>query len=175
MKRTLLTLVAMVTLTATPLLAQENGSYRGGAWGGLGFGYAVLGCFDCGTSDTEGGWGGVGRIGGTLSPVVRLAAGTNTWPKSEGGTTFTASSFEFQAHWFPNAGDVFLYGGAGLGALGTDYDFDETGASFTAGAGYSINLGERKKVALVPEISWTVVTVEGTGHFFQASFGFFWN
>jgi hypothetical protein len=167
-------MLAVVALLVTVSSASAQGEHRSGLWGGLGFGWSSLRCFDCG-SESISGWGGVGRIGGTLSPEVRIGAGTNTWNKSEGGTSVQVSSLEFQAHWFPGAADWFLYGGAGLGGAAVDYDYDTMYAAFSAGGGYSINLGQSKKVALVPEVSMSFLTTPGKTYFLQASLGFFWN
>jgi len=173
MKRTLFGLaMAGLLATAAPLAAQAD--YRGGLWGGLGFGFASLSCFDC-EGDSESGWNGFGRIGGTVSPEVRLAAGTNSWNKRQHGTDFQVATLQGEVHWFPNAGDWFVYGGAGIGSTLTDQDVEDTSFALTAGVGYSINLGQRKKIALVPEAAISFVTTDGTPYFIGIGMGFFWN
>jgi len=170
--RTFALLAGGFLAAAAPLSGQAE--YRGGVWGGLSFGFASLSCFDC-EGDSESGWNGFGRIGGTVSPQIRLAAGTNSWNKREHQTDFQVATVEGEVHWFPNARDWFLYGGAGIGTVLVDQDVEESSFAFTAGVGYNINLGERKKIALVPEAAISFVTTDGTPYFIGIGMGFFWN
>ncbi len=166
-------IIAALLLTAGALDAQEH--HRRGLWGGVGFGWASLNCFDCGADGSESGWGGAGRLGGTVSPSFRLAAGTNTWNESEGSVTVQAGSLELQGFWFPGAGDFFALGGAGLGYAAVDWDIEDTYFAFTAGAGYTINLGESKAWALVPEVSLTTFANDALTYYVNLNFSFWWN
>jgi hypothetical protein len=173
MRKTLI-LAAMVFFIAAPqAFGQEH--YRRGLWGGLGFGWSGLNCFDCGGGGMESGWGGASRIGGTVSPSLRLAGGTNTWNKSESGVSVQASTLTFQAHMYPSAGDFFVYAGGGLGFASIDWDIEETYGAITLGTGYSANLGQSKGWAIMPEFSGTLFTNDALTYFLQASVGFYWN
>ncbi|MDX1396514.1 MAG: hypothetical protein R3195_19185 [Gemmatimonadota bacterium] len=172
MKRLAPTIILAFVLTAGPAVGQDH--YRGGVWGGLGFGWSSLGCLDC-SEDNIGGVAGIGKIGGTMSPYLRLAAASNTWNRSEDGVSAQVSSFELQAQIFPQAGDWFLTLGGGIGGAAIDYDYEDVYGAITGGVGYNINLGERRKVALVPELTFTMLTSNTLAYFFQAAFGFYWN
>lgn len=172
MKRVAFALAALF-LSAGALDAQEH--YRRGLWGGVGFGWSNLNCFDCAGVGSESGWGGSGRLGGTLSPSFRLAAGTNTWNKTEGSDTAQVGSLALQGFWFPNAGDFFAYGGAGLGYVALEWDIEDTWVAFNAGAGYTINLGQSKAWALVPEASLTMFANDALTYFINLNFSFWWN
>ena len=157
-----------------------KGSYRSGIWGGGGFGAASQGCLESGCdSKRTGGGAWFGRLGGTISPQIRVAGGLNGWAGDTDGVTSSVGTATFQTQWFPSAGNFFLLGG--IGAAWADADVDDGsddvsgGAAFQFGTGYSFNLGSRRKIAIVPEFSWQITTIPGTVDFWQIGVGFFWN
>lgn len=185
----IVTVTALALFVALPISAQETqdepptqtvkGSYRSGIWGGGGFGGASAGCLEAGCGGERlGGGAWFGRLGGTISPHVRLAGGLNGWARDNDGITSTVGTATFQTQWFPGARNFFLLGG--IGAAWSDANVDDNadadgGAAFQFGTGYSFNLGSRKKIAIVPEFSWQITTIPGTVDFWQIGVGFFWN
>ena len=85
-----LALAALCT-SATTARAQDNEAPRvhQGFWigGGLGYGSVSSSCDGCGSSDSEGGFSGLLRLGGTLSEQVLLGVESDGWYKDINGTT----------------------------------------------------------------------------------------
>ena len=151
-------------------------SARSGVWGGLGLAYGTLGCEDC--DDRTSGFSGMGIIGGTLSDVVRLGGGGSSFYREEDESTLTIGSAMAIVQVFPGRGDIYLQGGAGFATAEVevgDATFEDEGAAFQVGLGYSANLGERGKVAIVPFANWTFTSIDFEPEFFQIGVGFFWN
>ena len=174
--------VAICALLAVgPVEAQrgpDHQSARSGVWGGLGFAYGSLGCEDCG--ERTSGYSGMGIIGGTLSDVVRLGGGGSSFFREDADdeSTLTIGTGMAIVQVFPARGDFYLQGGAGFASgeveVG-DVTYDDEGAAFQVGVGYTWNLGERGKVSIVPFANWTFTSIDFEPEFFQIGAGFFWN
>ena len=170
-------------LSATLLPAQEvEGNNRVGLWGGFGLGAGLLGCLESGCSHDEWGFSGRGQLGGTLSPSIRLAGGTNGFYKEIEEVVFTVGALTFQVQWYPNEGDFFLVGGAGLSCVEASASFEgftvsdsETGAAFVAGLGYDLSINKSGSLALTPFFNWVVTTVDPTFDFLQFGLGLTFN
>ena len=149
---------------------------RVGLWGGFGFGAGNLGCLEgCNRI-----WGisGNARLGGTPSPYVRLAGGTNGYYKEENGASLTASVVTFQVLWFPSAKDLFLiFGVGGAAAQVSAFGLSETegGAGFLFGVGYDAPVNRSGSLAITPFVNWVTTTLEGKIDFFQFGVGLTFN
>ncbi|MDX1394908.1 MAG: outer membrane beta-barrel protein [Gemmatimonadota bacterium] len=165
--------------TAAPVDGQRGPgreSARSGVWGGLGVGYGSLSCEDC--DDRTSGFSGMGIIGGTLSDVVRLGGGGSSFFREEDESTLTIGTGMAIVQVFPGRGDIYLQGGAGFASAEVEVGsvtYEDEGAAFQVGVGYSANLGERGKVAIVPFANWTFTSIDFEPEFFQIGVGFFWN
>ena len=116
---------------------------RNGLWGGFSLGVGSLSCSECDGRET--GFSGNARIGGTLSQNVRLAAGTNSFFKSEDGVKTHGGALTGQVLWFPGGNDFFLLGGLGYAWFEVSADFGDFDVSasdgvvgIVIGAGYDI-------------------------------------
>jgi hypothetical protein len=168
---------------AAPASAQRGEgreSARSGLWGGFGFGYGSLGCEDC--DDRTDGFSGMAIIGGTLSDVVRIGGGGISFNRTEDDARLGISSALFIVQVFPGRGNFYLQGGAGFASANREIfgeEFEDEGAAFQLGVGYSVNLGARGKWAIVPFANWMATTAVFGGDFepdlFQIGVGFFWN
>lgn len=178
MKRTLL-IGCFALFAAAPLAAQETA--RRGLWGGFGFGYGSLGCFDdC--DDRLAGFSGFAVLGGTPSPNLRIGGGTTGFYREEDGGELRAGAALFIAQFFPSAGDFFLQGGVGGASVevsaeaeGIEISASEEGVALLVGLGYNVALGESGNLSLVPFGNWTITTIEGTFEYFQLGLGLVWN
>ncbi len=172
-------LAAVCLFALAPSASAQDGKAndRAGLWGGVGFGYGMLGVLDCPFSDceTEGGFSGTAQIGLTISRSFRVAAGVNGWGKNIEGRSFTSNLFSVQGLYFPGANDFFLLGGAGLATLGCDGCDTETGAGLVIGAGYDFPINKSGSLALTPFVNWVVTTMESNPHFLQAGLGLTFN
>ncbi len=186
MKRTVttaLTVLVVGLMAAAPASAQRGEgreSARSGLWGGLGTGYGSLGCEDCG--DRTDGFSGMGIIGGTLSDVVRIGGGVMGFNRTEDDAELGSSAALFIVQVFPGRGNFYLQGGAGFASANREIfgeRFEDEGAAFQLGVGYSVNLGARGKWAIVPFANWMATTAVPGSDFepdlFQVGVGFFWN
>ncbi|MDH3733382.1 MAG: outer membrane beta-barrel protein [Gemmatimonadota bacterium] len=161
---------------ATAQLGEGRESARSGLWGGLGFGWGTLGCADC--DDRTNGFSGIGIIGGTLSDVVRIGGGGSFFNRTEDDAELEINSGLFIVQVFPGRGNFYLQGGAGFASADLeifDGKFSDEGAAFQVGVGWTINLGEREKVSIVPYANWTGTSIDFEPEFFQLGVGFFWN
>lgn len=151
-------------------------SPRSGLWGGFGFGYGSLGCDGC--DDRIDGFSGMGVIGGTLSDVVRIGGGTSFFTREEDDATLTIGSGLFIIQVFPGRGNFYLQGGAGFATAEVellDEDFTDEGAAFLIGLGYTANLGESRKLAIVPFANWMGTSLGPDLELFQLGVGLVWN
>jgi len=182
MKRTsaVLCLAALcLVLSTTDVTGQEaRANNRVGLWGGFGLGAGLLGCLESGCSHDEWGFSGNAKLGGTLSPMLRLAGGTNGYFKTINGTDFTFGVVSLQVLVYPSDGDFFLVGGAGLAyarASRSGESDSETGAGFLVGFGYDIPLSRSGNLALTPFANWVITTIEPTWDFVQFGLGLTFN
>lgn len=156
----------------------DRGNQRRGLWGGFGFGGATLGCLESGCGDRIWGFSGNARLGGTVSPALRLAGGTNGYYKEEDGATLQGGVATFQALWYPGERDLFLIGGVGMAAFEAEafgYSETETGAGFLFGVGWDASINRSGSLALTPYANWVVTTVGATIDFFQVGLGLTFN
>ncbi len=173
--------VAAVLLVAVSSFASAQESARtnnrNGLFGGIGLGYGILGVLDCPYSDcdTEGGFSGNARIGGTLSPSTRIAVGSNGWVKNRNGRSYIFSLYSGQVLYYPGANNVFLLGGAGLALATCDGCDAETGAGFVLGGGYDIPINKSGSLALTPYLNWIVTTMEANPYILQFGLGLTFN
>ena len=188
--RVLLAAAACLVLSSTQLAGQEaRENNRVGFWGGFGLGAGLLGCLESGCSHDEWGFSGNGRLGGTLSPSLRLAGGTNGYYKQidigdevAADADFTVGVVSFQALWYPKAGDFFLVGGVGFAWVETSVSSgsvsvsdSETGAGFVLGLGYDLPLNKSGSLALTPFANWVITTIDPTFDFLQFGLGLTFN
>jgi hypothetical protein len=140
------------TLAQTPEgLVEVRESGRGGFWLGLGLG-AGGESYDLrpsiGYSDVLYRPTVSLRLGGTVSPHLRLGAEVLSWINEVGPAVESLSSALFIAQVYPFSGSgLYLKGGLGIGRNAVDFDsgFDEGDTGFAAlvGAGYELRLGRR--------------------------------
>lgn len=166
-------LTALAIVAAPALQAQARGGYlaRKGFWGGLGLGYGSMGisCSFCGT-DREGGLSGNLRLGGTLSPRLRLGIETNGFSKTVEGIDVMAGQLGIVANYYPSAtGNLYVRVSGGFSQITLDDGTDEikaTGPGFGVGAGYDFFIG--RSISLSPYFNYLVAMsgeakVNGTG------------
>lgn len=188
--RVLLATLLCLSLSSAQLMGQESReNNRVGFWGGFGLGAGVLGCLESGCSHDEWGFSGNGRLGGTLSPSLRLAGGTNGYFKQldvtdqvNADADFTLGVVSAQALWYPSAGDFFLLGGIGFAWAETSISSgsisvsdSETGAGFVLGFGYDLVLNRSGSLALTPFANWVITTIDPTLDFIQFGLGLTFN
>lgn len=181
--RVLLALAVFLSFSTAHLVGQEaRGNNRVGLWGGFGFAAGLLGCLESGCSHDEWGLSGNGKLGGTLSPSLRLAGGTNGYFKQIEGVDFTIGVLSFQVLWYPSASDLFVLGGVGFAyaeASTTIFDVNisdsETGAGFVFGLGYDLSINKSGSLALTPFANWTITTIDPTFDFLQFGLGLTFN
>jgi len=167
-------LVLLALALAAPTVAQE--SARSGLWGGFGFGYGSRGCEGC--DDRTGGFSGMGVIGGTLSDVVRIGGGTSFFARDENDATLSIGSGLFLVQVFPGRGSFYLQGGAGFATAEVgiaDVQFQDEGAAFLVGLGYTADIGGSGKIALVPFANWMGTSIDFNPDLFQFGVGLVWN
>jgi hypothetical protein len=124
-------------------------------------GYGWLGCDGC---DWTGAFSGTFRLGGTLSPTVRLGLSTNGWYKSEGGASLSMgnASLVLTAYASETSGFHFLVGGgvsvlsASLSGFGND---SEVGPGGVIGFGYDAMVA--KSFALTPYVNFVAGSISG--------------
>ena len=133
---------------------RQPGQYaprHSGFWFSAGLGYGSLGCQNCGSR--EGGASGNLSLGGTLSQNWLLGVSSNTWFKSQSGSTLTVNAFTAAMRFYPSAtGRFFLIGGLGLGTVSANVSGvgsgSQTGFGALLGLGYDVRMGP--KVSLTP-------------------------
>lgn len=154
-------LTALAIVAAPALQAQARGGYlaRKGFWGGLGLGYGSMGisCSFCGT-DREGGLSGNLRLGGTLSPRLRLGVETNGFTKTVNGIDVMVGQLGVVGNYYPSAtGNLYVRASVGLSRIVLDDGVDEItamGPGFGLGAGYDFFIG--RSLSLSPYFNYLV-------------------
>jgi hypothetical protein len=151
MIRRTLSILALVAIAASPVLAQTRpGSIRERFWFSAGGGVATMGCQRC-----DGRLGGVIgdiAVGGTLSPMMQLAAAATGWIKSEGSGTLQVGTLLARFRFYRSVnGGAHLTAGVGLslvdGAVNYmsspnhAYDEPEVGFGAELGVGYDLRIG----------------------------------
>jgi opacity protein-like surface antigen len=153
MRTTLLRVIALSALCASPLLAQGYPQTREGftATFGLGFGSAGVSCDEC-ESERESAPTVHLRLGGAYRPNLILAGEINGWSKTEdsddglgGEARVTMATINFVAQWYPQpTSGFFLNGGLGLGTIRTEIDLEDLPGTFssnTSALGYQVGAG----------------------------------
>jgi hypothetical protein len=168
---------------ATPLRAQDPGSYRDGFWVAIGTGpaYAQIDCSACGSRpagdpwDGGSGWTGYAALGGTLRQNLLVGAELNSYYKGSSSSErdATLGTLTLAVQYYPDAASrVFVKAGAGLGfySLVSHYyldsfmgrtasGLDSFGFAAQAGVGYDVML--TKNLALVPSANIVQVLARG--------------
>lgn len=133
-------------VASAPLMAQHP-QVREGFWIGFGFGggSAKFDCDSCASSNSEDGFAGFLKMGGTVSPHVLIGGESNGWTKEEGGVTTNVGNVSATIYYYPKAtGGFFLRGGFGFAA----YSASGGGSKLTgAGLGFTLGLGYDFRVA----------------------------
>ena len=104
------------------------------------------------------------RLGGTVSPHLRLGGEILSWINDEGHAVESVSSALFVAQLYPLAqAGLYLKAGAGIGRNAVDFDdgfnIGDTGFAGLVGAGYELRLGHR--IFLNPAVDLVGQTYEG--------------
>jgi hypothetical protein len=142
---------------------RRSASNRTGLWlsAGIGGGAEAFDARDgLGWSDDRGGAIGYIKVGGTVSPSLRVGAEFNAWTSryQSQGYDRSLSSVMLIAQWYPAArGDFWLRGGVGLARAEIEPfpnagqpSFRSDGLATAIGLGYDFRLA--RNVALVPTI-----------------------
>jgi hypothetical protein len=164
---TLLVSLSLCGAVGAPLAAQRvprgltevRSGERGGFW--LGFGLGAGGeSFDLrdglGYSDNLYRPTVSLRLGGTVSPALRLGGEIMSWIDDHGRSTETLSSALFIGQLYPaGSAGLYLKGGLGLGRNqvkfdDADFDTGDTGFAGLVGLGYELPIGRR--VFLTPAV-----------------------
>jgi hypothetical protein len=173
--RSVVSAVLVLFISTSLLTAQESqGNNRVGLWGGFGLGGGVLGCLEDGCDGSEWGYSGNAKLGGTLSPSVRIGGGTNGWYKNEDGVTLTGGLLSAQILWNPNEGDLFLVGGVGYATFRASVGSlseTENGGGLVFGLGYDISIKQSGSLALTPYVNWIVTSAVENASFHFVQFG----
>jgi hypothetical protein len=104
------------------------------------------------------------RLGGTVSPHLRLGGEVLSWINDEGNAVESVSSALFVAQLYPlGQAGFYLKAGAGIGRNAVDFDYGynigDTGFAGLVGAGYELRLGHR--VFLNPAVDLVGQTYDG--------------
>jgi hypothetical protein len=167
--RALVPLVALATaVLAAPVDAQqarpglvEVSSERGGFWLGGGFGVGIerlnLDADGRGYSDALSRPTLSLRLGGTVSPALRLGGEFFVWINESGAATETISSVLLVAQYYPlGHSGLFLKGGAGIGRSAVvevgGFGTGDTGFAGSVGAGYEVRLS--RQLFLTPTVDF---------------------
>ncbi len=148
-------------------VGDRRASSRSGLWlsAGIGGGAEAFDARDgLGWSDDRGGAIGYIKVGGTVSPSLRIGAEFQSWTSRypAQGYDRSLSSLMVIAQWYPAAqGNFWLRGGVGIARAEVDYapgvnggvGFRSDGLATAIGLGYDFRLA--RNVALVPTIDLT--------------------
>jgi hypothetical protein len=104
------------------------------------------------------------RIGGTVSPHLRLGGELLSWINDEGHAVESVSSALLVAQLYPlERAGLYLKAGVGIGRNAVDFDdgfnIGDTGFAGLVGAGYELRLGHR--IFLNPAVDLVGQTYEG--------------
>ena len=150
-------LVGALTLGVAHLAPAQAPAARHGFWGPFGLGYGANGLTCSGgcsfNSDTKGGGLTAAlKLGGTLSPRVRLGGEVNVWTKDHGDVTESVGNVSVAVYLYPTArSGFFVKGGVGGGSFQLSQGSSTVSANgfgFVTGLGYDIRVGS--KVSLSP-------------------------
>lgn len=154
--RKLTAALAAVFVLGAPALRAQHPQVRDGFWIGFGLGYGPFdaSCSGCLSINSESGFTGHLRLGGTLKPNVLLGGDIVAWTKSADGFDELGGNTTATVYYYPMVrSGLFLKGGVGLSL----YDIsptnsgsgaDGTGVGFTIGAGYDLRVG--RNISLTP-------------------------
>lgn len=179
--KALAVLATLATLVAPQLSAQQRGGYlaRKGFWIGLGGGFGSLGvsCSLC-TTDRENGGSGSLRLGGTVSPRLRVGVESNGFTKSESGVDVLAGQLGVVGNYYPAAtGNLYVRGSVGASIIsfkgdfdgdGVEDELDATGIGIALGLGYDLFVS--RSVSLSPFFNY-LVALSGDAQFNSQSLG----
>ena len=165
-------ILGVFVLAVTAAAQEDRGNDRTGMWGTIGVGYGLLDCSGC---ESEGGFAGVGRIGGTLSQEVRVGYGLNGWYKSIEGTGAWIGLASGQVSWYPGGRDLFVMGGLGIAWADCEGCDAELGAGAVIGVGYDLPLGGSGSLALTPFAQWVFTSLEDSPNILQFGMGITFN
>ena len=171
-------LVALAAIASSPLAAQDKrpgiraveAEGRRGFWGvfALGAGSEQLNFEgdDLGWSDARTEPVVSLRLGGTLSPHVRLGGEATAWVNQAGQFTETVGGLLVVTQVYPwRRAGFFLKGGLGLASSTVDDNigFSTTDAGFASqlGLGYDVRLG--RTIFLVPTVEFSNYAFDGDG------------
>jgi len=158
-----LVLAALCT-SATTAKAQDQANdaprVHQGFWigGGLGYGSVSSSCDGCGSSDSEGGFSGLLRLGGTLSEQFLIGVESDGWYKSINGTNNSVGNLSAALYYYPSKSTgIFLKGGAGVAGYqaknGSD-KLDGYGVGLIGGLGYDIPIGSHSAFTPMATLTW---------------------
>ena len=140
-------LAVVLSISPAILSAQTKPTQQSrndGFWIGVGLGYGSLGCGEC-DGTRAGALASSIRLGGTVSPKVRVGVSSDSWIDSGDGL-LTMNNLSAVVTFFPKAtGGFHLTGGLGLSTV-TEGGFDgsaEVGAGGIIGIGYDAAVGGR--------------------------------
>jgi hypothetical protein len=106
------------------------------------------------------------RLGGTVSPHLRLGGEVLSWINEQGDAVESLSSALFVAQYYPASSlGLYLKGGVGIGRNAVDFQdgfgVGDTGFAGLVGAGYELRLGRR--FYLNPAVDLVGHTYNGRG------------
>lgn len=146
-------LVVVLCAAGARLDAQSgNPNSRQGFWIGFGLGAGSVGedCTSC-SDDRINGPAGYLRMGGTLSPAVRLGGELNGWSVRYRGVDRGFGSAAFVVMWYPNrTGAFYLQGGIGGMSYTTDNgttEVEATAGTVTLGLGFEFRVARNFSIA----------------------------
>jgi hypothetical protein len=155
--------VGILTLASgAAAAAQRNPVTREGFWGAISFGYghSSLTASNGSFADSAQG-GGVAvdlKLGGTLSPTVRLGGEVNVWTKSVSGLTENVGNVSAAIYLYPTPrSGFFVKGGAGLASYQVSQGnttSTTSGFGLLGGIGYDIRLGGKVSLTPVANFFW---------------------
>ena len=142
--------------------AQQRAITREGFWAAIGIGYGHNSLTSSNGTFADSAQGGSVtayiKLGGTLSPSVRLGGEVNLWVKDVGGLTQSVGNFSGALYFYPApTSGFFVKGGVGLAS----YQVSQGNTSSTAsgvgllgGIGYDIHLGGKVSLTPVANFYW---------------------
>ncbi len=162
----LLNALSVLMLSGAAVAAQQPGVTRKGFWGAISFGYghSSLTASNAPFPDsTQGGSVALDlKLGGTLSPTVRLGGEVNVWVKDfntvSGTETFSVGNVSAALYFYPAPrSGFFVKGGVGLASFQDSQGNTSSTASgfgLLGGIGYDIRLGGKVSLTPVANFFW---------------------